>query len=107
MTTHKQARMQGAMTALVTPMRHGDVDWTRLDALVDLQIEAGIDWLVPCGTTGESPTLTHEEHGRVVEAVSFSGGGPGSDHGGNGLERDDRGDPSSPARPTGRCGRGI
>ncbi|MFQ5461362.1 MAG: 4-hydroxy-tetrahydrodipicolinate synthase [Phycisphaerae bacterium] len=65
----RKPTMQGAMTALVTPFRHGDVDWTRLDALVDLQIEAGIDWLVPCGTTGESPTLTHDEHGRVVEAV--------------------------------------
>jgi 4-hydroxy-tetrahydrodipicolinate synthase len=57
------------MTALVTPFRNGDVDWGRLDALVDRQIEGGTDWLVPCGTTGESPTLTHPEHDRVIEAV--------------------------------------
>jgi 4-hydroxy-tetrahydrodipicolinate synthase len=57
------------MTALVTPFRHGSVDWDRLDYLVEFQIERGIDWIVPCGTTGESPTLSHDEHGRVVDAV--------------------------------------
>ncbi|MHC4698873.1 MAG: 4-hydroxy-tetrahydrodipicolinate synthase [Planctomycetota bacterium] len=57
------------MTALVTPFRNGDVDWPRLDALADRQINAGTDWLVPCGTTGESPTLTPSEYQRVVEAV--------------------------------------
>lgn len=61
--------VRGAMTALVTPFSGGEVDWVRLNNLVDLQIDAGTDWLVPCGTTGESPTLTHDEHGRIVEAV--------------------------------------
>lgn len=66
-TTNSEVR--GAMTALVTPFSGGQVDWDRLNTLVDLQIDAGIDWLVPCGTTGESPTLSHDEHGRIVEAV--------------------------------------
>ena len=61
--------LRGSMTALVTPFRDGGVDWPRLDALVDRQIDAGTDWLVPCGTTGESPTLTPSEYQQVVEAV--------------------------------------
>jgi 4-hydroxy-tetrahydrodipicolinate synthase len=59
----------GAMTALVTPMRDGQVDEAALEALVEWQIAEGIDALVPCGTTGESATLTHEEHGKVVRRV--------------------------------------
>src|ERR1700758_677773 len=58
----------GTGTALVTPFRpDGSLDETALRALVKRQMDAGIDFLVPCGTTGESPTLTHEEHVRVVE----------------------------------------
>jgi 4-hydroxy-tetrahydrodipicolinate synthase len=58
----------GTGTALVTPFRRdGSLDETTLRTLVRRQIEAGVDFLVPCGTTGESPTLTHEEHLRVVE----------------------------------------
>lgn len=57
------------MVALVTPFRDGEVDWKTLDALVDLHIEAGTDVIVPCGTTGESPTLTHEENDAVTAAV--------------------------------------
>src|SRR5260370_31944355 len=58
----------GTGTALVTPFRRdGSLDEPALRALIKRQIEAGIDFLVPCGTTGESPTLTHEEHLRVVE----------------------------------------
>jgi 4-hydroxy-tetrahydrodipicolinate synthase len=58
----------GAGTALVTPFRRdGRVDETALRTLIKRQIEGGIDFLVPCGTTGESPTLTREEHLRVVE----------------------------------------
>jgi 4-hydroxy-tetrahydrodipicolinate synthase len=57
----------GTGTALVTPFRgDGSLDEPALRALIKRQIEAGIDFLVPCGTTGESPTLTHEEHLRVV-----------------------------------------
>ena len=58
----------GTGTALVTPFRRdSSLDERALRALIKRQIEAGIDFLVPCGTTGESPTLTHEEHLRVVE----------------------------------------
>lgn len=58
----------GTGTALVTPFRRdGSLDEPTLRALVKRQIAAGIDFLVPCGTTGESPTLTHQEHLRVVE----------------------------------------
>ena len=61
---------KGAITALVTPFdEQGNIDEPALRALVDAQIEAGIDGLVPCGTTGESPTLSHEEHRKVVEIV--------------------------------------
>ena len=58
----------GTGTALVTPFRHdGSLDEATLRGLVKRQIDGGIDFLVPCGTTGESPTLTHEEHLRVVQ----------------------------------------
>ncbi len=58
----------GCGTALVTPFRSdGGLDESTHRRLVRRQVEAGIDFLVPCGTTGESPTLTHEEHLRVVE----------------------------------------
>ena len=59
---------EGCGTALVTPFRKDlSLDEDCLRSLVRRQIEAGIDFLVPCGTTGESPTLSHEEHVRVVE----------------------------------------
>ncbi|GAC1626821.1 MAG: 4-hydroxy-tetrahydrodipicolinate synthase [Candidatus Acidiferrum sp.] len=58
----------GTGTAMVTPFRHdGSLDEPTLRQLIRRQIVAGIDFLVPCGTTGESPTLTHAEHLRVVE----------------------------------------
>jgi 4-hydroxy-tetrahydrodipicolinate synthase len=60
---------EGVLTALVTPFRDGEIDEAALRALVDRQIEAGIDGLVPCGSTGESATLSHAEHRRVVEIV--------------------------------------
>ncbi|MGD0136043.1 MAG: 4-hydroxy-tetrahydrodipicolinate synthase [Bryobacteraceae bacterium] len=59
---------QGCGTAMVTPFRQdGSLDEHTLRALVKRQIEEGINFLVPCGTSGESPTLTHQEHLRVVE----------------------------------------
>src|SRR5580765_8578728 len=61
---------KGSMVALVTPFKDGEVDWKTLDALVDFHIQAGSDALVPAGTTGESPTLTHEENDAVVAAVA-------------------------------------
>lgn len=62
--------LAGALTALVTPFRDGEVDERALRELVERQIAAGIDGLVPCGTTGESPTLTHAEYARVVRVVA-------------------------------------
>lgn len=56
-----------SITALVTPFRNGRVDETAFQKLVDWQISQGTNGLVPCGTTGESPTLSHDEHQRVVE----------------------------------------
>jgi len=59
---------EGAYTALVTPFnKDGSVDYGKLRALIDLQAEAGIDGIVPVGTTGESPTLDFDEHEQVVE----------------------------------------
>jgi 4-hydroxy-tetrahydrodipicolinate synthase len=57
---------RGSFTALVTPFGNGALDEKAFRALVDWQIAEGTDGLVPVGTTGESPTLSHEEHGRVV-----------------------------------------
>ena len=59
----------GAMVAIVTPFHDGKVDFETLDELVDFQLENGIDAIVPVGTTGECPTLTHEEHKQVIERV--------------------------------------
>jgi len=59
----------GAMVALVTPFQDGAVDFRTLDELIEFQIENGIDAISPCGTTGESPTLSHEEHKKVIERV--------------------------------------
>ncbi len=60
-------KLQGSMTALVTPFRDGAVDYDALAKLIDYQLESGTQGLVPCGTTGESPTLSHEEHDKVIE----------------------------------------
>lgn len=57
----------GSLTALVTPFRNGQLDEKAFKALVEWQIQQGTTGLVPCGTTGESPTLSHDEHDRVVE----------------------------------------
>jgi 4-hydroxy-tetrahydrodipicolinate synthase len=59
----------GVLTALVTPFRDDAIDESALRGLVDRQIDAGVDGLVPCGSTGESATLSHAEHRRVVEIV--------------------------------------
>ena len=60
---------QGSLVALVTPFRDGKVDEATLKELVEFQIKNGTDAIVPCGTTGESPTLDHDEHNRVVDIV--------------------------------------
>ena len=61
--------LEGIHTAIITPFRGGQVDEEALRNLVERQIDAGIDGLVPCGSTGESATLSHLEHRRVVEIV--------------------------------------
>ncbi len=65
----KTAIFHGSLTALVTPFNHGVVDFDALRRHVDWQIESGTHGLVPVGTTGESPTLSHEEHGEVISAT--------------------------------------
>ncbi len=57
------------MTAMVTPFQEGEIDWPVVDRLVERQIAGGTDWLVPCGTTGESPTLSSDEQERLIERV--------------------------------------
>ena len=65
----KQSIFKGAATAIITPMKNGEVDFDALGRLVDYQIENGIDALVAAGTTGESSTLTDEEHVEVIKTV--------------------------------------
>jgi 4-hydroxy-tetrahydrodipicolinate synthase len=60
---------KGSIVALITPFRNGEVDEAALRKLVDWHVEEGTHGLVPCGTTGESPTLSHEEHMAVTEIV--------------------------------------
>ena len=59
----------GSLVALITPFKNGEIDEPRLRELVDFQIKGGTKALVPCGTTGETPTLSDEEQSRVVEIV--------------------------------------
>ncbi len=59
--------IQGAIVAIVTPFRNGQVDEDKYRELIEFQIEQGTHGIVPCGTTGESATLSHAEHKRVVE----------------------------------------
>jgi 4-hydroxy-tetrahydrodipicolinate synthase len=65
----------GAMVALITPFQDGEIDFRTLDELIDFQLENGIDAISPCGTTGESPTLSHPEHKEVIERVVKAVGG--------------------------------
>ena len=58
---------QGSFVALITPLKDGKVDEDAFRAFVDWQVEEGTDGLIPCGTTGESATLSHDEHMRVIE----------------------------------------
>lgn len=71
----KKANIQGSITALVTPFKGGQLDEQAFRALIDWQINEGTAGLVPVGTTGESPTLSHEEHRRVVEICISQAGG--------------------------------
>jgi len=60
---------KGSICALITPFKGEEVDESALETLVNWHVEQGTHGLVPCGTTGESPTLSHQEHDRVVEIV--------------------------------------
>jgi 4-hydroxy-tetrahydrodipicolinate synthase len=60
---------KGSFVAIVTPFKDGEVDFAKLSELVEWHIENGTHGIVPCGTTGESPTLSHEEHAKVVQHV--------------------------------------
>jgi 4-hydroxy-tetrahydrodipicolinate synthase len=57
----------GVYTALITPFKKGKVDFDALGKLIQNQYKAGVNGIVPCGTTGESPTLSHEEHEQIIE----------------------------------------
>lgn len=59
--------LRGVFTALVTPFRNGELDEKALKKLIEFQLAGGVDGIVPCGTTGEAPTLSYEEHERVIE----------------------------------------
>ena len=63
----ERAKFHGSMPALVTPFKDGEIDEQAFRALIDWQITSGSHGLVPVGTTGESPTLSHDEHRRVVD----------------------------------------
>lgn len=65
---------KGAFTALVTPFKDGEVDEAALRRLIEFQVRNAINGLVPCGTTGESATLTYEEHDRVIELTIEAAG---------------------------------
>ena len=59
---------KGSITALITPFTaNGEIDWPAFDKFVEWQVEQGSDGVVPCGTTGESPTITHAEHKKIVK----------------------------------------
>lgn len=67
---------QGTYTAIVTPFKaDGAVDYARFTELIERQVDAGVDGIVPVGTTGESPTLGFEEHGKVIDAAVKACGG--------------------------------
>jgi 4-hydroxy-tetrahydrodipicolinate synthase len=59
----------GSMVALVTPFKEGKVDWESLERLIEFHLQNGTHGIVPCGTTGESATLSHQEHDQVIRAV--------------------------------------
>lgn len=68
-------RYQGLYTAIITPFKNNEVDYDALKALVEAQIAAGVDGVVPVGTTGESPTLSHAEHMEVIRrTIEFAAG---------------------------------
>jgi 4-hydroxy-tetrahydrodipicolinate synthase len=70
-----KATFQGSIVAMVTPFRNGTIDEPKVKELVELHVKQGTDAIVPCGTTGESPTLSHDEHRRMVELTVAAAAG--------------------------------
>ena len=66
---------QGSLVAMVTPFRSGKIDEAKVRELVEFHIAGGTDALIPCGTTGESPTLSHDEHHHMVELTVAAAAG--------------------------------
>jgi 4-hydroxy-tetrahydrodipicolinate synthase len=60
---------QGSLVAMVTPFRNGAIDEAKVRELVEFHVKGGTDAIIPCGTTGESPTLSHDEHHRMIDLV--------------------------------------
>lgn len=71
----KKKRFEGSIVAMVTPFRDGQVDEAKIRELVEFHVKNGTNAIVPCGTTGESPTLSHEEHKKVVEVTIAAAAG--------------------------------
>src|SRR5262245_48213955 len=69
MAATRGEQFAGVTVAIVTPFKNGEIDWDDLGNLVDWHVAEGTDGLAPCGTTGESPTMDHDEHERVVAFV--------------------------------------
>jgi 4-hydroxy-tetrahydrodipicolinate synthase len=67
LSTEERNMFKGSMVAIITPFKNGVVDETALGEMIEFQIAGGTDGIVPCGTTGESATLSHEEHNRIIE----------------------------------------
>lgn len=65
----------GTLVALITPFQNGRIDFRTLEELIEFHLDSDTDGLVPCGTTGESPTLSHAEHKQVIERVVKAAGG--------------------------------
>jgi 4-hydroxy-tetrahydrodipicolinate synthase len=70
-----RATFQGSIVAMVTPFRNGKIDEPKVKELVALHVKSGTDAIVPCGTTGESPTLSHDEHRHMVELTVAAAAG--------------------------------
>ena len=70
-----RATFQGSIVAMVTPFRNGKIDESKVKELVELHVKSGTDAIVPCGTTGESPTLSHDEHRQMVELTVAAAAG--------------------------------
>ena len=66
---------KGCFVAIVTPFKNGEIDEDNFRGLIRFQLEKGVDGIVPCGTTGESPTLSHEEHKRLIRITVEEVGG--------------------------------